>query len=110
MKAILIKGMEMPKNCLECKLQYYDDENYGYCFLTNVECLNIGRQDACPLEEPKTGKYSREELKQFASGISLALLSKRSAQRWDFDEKTAEEIRFLEGLYEKVRGDMEEQQ
>ena len=51
MKAILIKGMEMPRNCLDCKLQYYDEDGFGCCVFTDVECLNIGRQDVCPLEE-----------------------------------------------------------
>ena len=47
--AIYIKGMEMPKNCLECKLAINDNNHQRYCPFTNVVCLNIGVQDNCPL-------------------------------------------------------------
>ena len=50
--SILIKGMEMPTDCCQCKLARYDDyENETFCPFTNVMCLSIGRQDDCPLEE-----------------------------------------------------------
>lgn len=55
---------------------------------------------------PVQAKYTKEELEVFAQGISLRLLSLKSAQRWKYDEKTAEEIRFLEELYDKVKGDI----
>ena len=55
-------------------------------------------------------RYTEEELSVFARGISLSLLSKRSAQRWKYDEDTATEIKFLERLYEKVRADMRGEQ
>lgn len=51
-------------------------------------------------------RYTKEELSVFAHGISLSLLSKRSAQHWRYDEDTATEIKFLERLYEKVGADM----
>jgi len=51
-------------------------------------------------------RYTEEELRVFAHGISLSLLSKRSAQHWRYDEDTATEIKFLERLYEKVGADM----
>lgn len=53
--SVLIKGMQMPKNCLECDIRGYD-ANAGeeYCPFTQIECLSIGRQNECPLVEIKT--------------------------------------------------------
>ena len=61
--------------------------------------------DELPSAEPKQ-RYTEEELSVFAHGISLSLLSKRSAQHWRYDEDTATEIKFLERLYEKVCADI----
>ena len=58
-----------------------------------------------PTAQPEQ-RYTEEELRVFAHGISLSLLSKRSAQHWQYDENTATEIKFLERLYEKVVADM----
>jgi len=58
-----------------------------------------------PSAQPEQ-RYTEEELRVFAHGISLSLLSKRSAQRWQYDEDTATEIKFLERLYDKVVADM----
>lgn len=49
---------------------------------------------------------AKEELRVFQHGISLSLLSKRSAQHWQYDENTDTEIKFLERLYEKVGADI----
>ena len=50
--SVLIKGMDMPNDCCQCKLARYDDyENETFCPFTDVMCLSIGRQDNCPLEE-----------------------------------------------------------
>jgi hypothetical protein len=61
--------------------------------------------EALPSAQPEQ-RYTEEELRVFAHGISLSLLSKRSAQHWRYDEDTATEIKFLERLYEKVGADM----
>ena len=58
-----------------------------------------------PSAEPDQ-RYTEEELRVFAHGISLSLLSKRSAQHWRYDKDTATEIEFLERLYDKVSADM----
>ena len=58
-----------------------------------------------PSAEPEQ-RYTEEELRVFAHGISLSLLSKRSAQHWRYDKDTATEIEFLERLYDKVSADM----
>lgn len=50
--------------------------------------------------------YTEKELDQFLHGISLSLLSKKSAQHWRYDEETAKEIEWLEVLERKVRADM----
>lgn len=47
--------------------------------------------------------YTEKELDQFLHGISLSLLSKKSAQHWRYDEETAKEIEWLEALERKVR-------
>ena len=49
--------------------------------------------------------YTEKELDQFLHGISLSLLSKKSAQYWRYDEETAKEIEWLEALERKVRAD-----
>lgn len=52
-------------------------------------------------------KFTKEELLAMAHGISLKLLSLRSAQAWKSDEKTADEILFLERLYRKIERNLE---
>ena len=49
--SILIRGMEMPKNCLECNFSAQEDDGEWYCPFTKVYALNIGRQVECPLVE-----------------------------------------------------------
>ena len=58
-----------------------------------------------PSAQPER-RYTVRELSVFRHGISLSLCSKKSAQRWHYDEDTAIEIEFLERLYEKVGEDM----
>ena len=47
-------------------------------------------------------EFTKREYQQFYHGISMSLLSKKSAQKWRYDDETAEEISFLEGLESKV--------
>jgi len=74
----------------------------GYCAMAE-------RVKALPSAQPEQ-RYTEEELRVFQHGISLSLLSKRSAQHWRYDEDTATEIEFLERLYEKVGADMRGEQ
>lgn len=53
MMGVYIKGIEMPKNCLECSLSDVDDDYGRCCLFSGIVCLNIGRQDNCPLVEIK---------------------------------------------------------
>lgn len=52
--SVLIKGMEMPKNCWECALSDIDDDFGRCCLFSGIACLTIGRQDNCPLIEIPT--------------------------------------------------------
>ena len=49
---VYIRGMKMPKNCLECEIRSYD-ANAGeeYCPFSQIVCLSIRIQDNCPLVE-----------------------------------------------------------
>ena len=68
-------------------------------------CAMVERVKALPSAQPEQ-RYTEEELMVFRHGISLSLLSKRSAQHWRYDEDTATEIEFLERLYDKVSADI----
>lgn len=89
--SVLIKGMEMPENCMDCKIKQYDEyEDDCICPFSGVVCLSIGRQDACPLVEVPT---PHGRLVEF---IDVAVTC---------DDDTAEEINFGEALsaYLKMR-------
>lgn len=49
---VYIKGMKMPKNCIECEIRAFD-ANAGeeYCPFSQMECISIGLQKNCPLVE-----------------------------------------------------------
>ena len=70
---------------------------------------DITRLLSLPSAQPEQ-RYTEEELSVIAHGISLRLLSKRSAQHWRYDKDTATEIEFLERLYDKVSADMKGEQ
>ena len=74
---------------------------------TFVEYRDVAEKmlNKVPSAQPEQ-RYTEEELRVFQHGISLSLLSKRSAQHWRYDADTAVEIEFLERLYEKVGADM----
>lgn len=52
--SVIVKGMEMPKNCWECSLSDIDDDYGRCCLYSGIACLTIGRQDNCPLIEIPT--------------------------------------------------------
>ena len=53
---LLIKGIEMPKNCCECPINIYLC-NYGYKYLIQHRELYDKRADDCPLiEVPSHGR------------------------------------------------------
>ena len=51
---VYINGMKIPKNCWECSLSDVDDDYGRCCLFSGIACLNIGRQDNCPLIEVPT--------------------------------------------------------
>ena len=47
---MIILNIDMPKNCLECKLSVWNEDFEDIeCPFTHVTCLNIGRQAECPI-------------------------------------------------------------
>ena len=52
--SVIVKNMEMPKNCWECCLSDIDDDFGRCCLYSGIACLTIGRQDNCPLVEIPT--------------------------------------------------------
>ena len=83
--------------CVDCK--EYDKEKH--------HCPRFNRVIREALNDAKPKQYTKEELKIFLHGLSLRLLSLRSAQHWQEDEETAKRIVFLAHLYEKVEADLE---
>lgn len=65
---VAIKGMEMPKNCVECKLfhfylDYLDSVIHYVCKYGNIELygnFKNKRNDCCPLALIETDKESEE--------------------------------------------------
>jgi len=74
-------------------------------FGREVMMVSVSELENLPSAQPEQ-RYTEEELRVFQHGISLSLLSKRSAQYWQYDADTAIEIEFLERLYDKVVADM----
>ena len=67
MSDILIKGMEMPKNCRTCPM-LFDGHNYRWCNITGeslgIEETDNGRDEHCPLVElpPHSDLVDRNKL------------------------------------------------
>lgn len=49
--SVIIKGMEMPKNCMECAIRSWTENEWDVCPFSRIMALNIGRQNDCPLVE-----------------------------------------------------------
>lgn len=92
-----IAQSDLDEWCTDCS--EYDSEKH--CCPRWNRVIRNTLKDAQPERN-----YTNEELEIFRHGISLSLLSKRSAQHWRYDEDTAKEIEFLERLYNKVVEDM----
>ena len=59
--SVIVKGMEMPMMCADCKLKYYGQgDNYAcaYCSITDKEIDYIARHPDCPLEDADDGWIS----------------------------------------------------
>ena len=100
--SVIVKGMKFPENCLKCDLRGYD-ANAGeeYCPFTQIACLNIGRQDTCPLVElpEKHGRlFDSDEVKRVLDELpdtedkwsAIALLEWAIEKRWCIEAEGAE--------------------
>ena len=79
------------------------DAFYRFYEIPNIAISAKDFRKMMPLSEQK---YTNEELQVFMHGISMRLLSLRSAQHWKYDDETTEEIKFLERLYKKVESEV----
>ena len=53
--SVIIKGMEMPENCLRCPIREMD-----YCQVTSKPCTWTERPPHCPLENlPENREFSQ---------------------------------------------------
>ena len=82
-----------------------NESYYSEDFIKGFE-YGTQRQLEAYLADRPSGEFTEREYEQFLHGISLSLLSKRSAQHWRYDEETAQEIQWLESLEQKVRARM----
>ena len=62
---VIVKGMEMPKNCRTCPM-LFDGHNYRWCNITGeslgIEETDNGRDEYCPLIElPPHGRLIAEK-------------------------------------------------
>ena len=103
LKAVLFELQYMPSAqpdlnewCTDCK-EYNKEKHH---------CPRFNRVIREAVKDAQPERYTKEELKIFLHGLSLRLLSLRSAQHWQEDDETAIEIEFLAHLYEKVKADM----
>ena len=48
---VYIKGMEMPKDCTECKIKYFDKFCYPHCGITKLLIAYSRTKSDCPLTE-----------------------------------------------------------
>ena len=91
------------------RLTFAEEQNCEGHVAWSAEAVYSDVMEGALLELPSAQlgqRYTNEELMIFQHGISLRLVSKRSAQHWRYDENTATEIKFLERLYEKVSANM----
>ena len=69
MRDVLVKGMKMPKTCLDCVVVKYDDEECEYyCPFSNKIAFRDSRRASCPFVElPEHGNLiDRDKLLELA--------------------------------------------
>lgn len=52
--SVLVKGMEMPKNCMECAIRSWSPDECDVCPFSGIIALCMGVQHDCPLVEVPT--------------------------------------------------------
>lgn len=102
-----IQAIDLLKDLEQCLDDYCELNDEGKtAFRMAIEALEVfGNSEQLPSAQPEQ-KYTNKELRVFMHGISMRLLSLRSAQHWQYDDETAEEIKFLERLYKKVESEV----
>ena len=87
--------IDMPKNCLECMFVQDNEDGGESCVFTNVMCLSVGRQDACPLIE--MDKHNFEAGEYLLKKHSEEFLREQEA-RWELHEALMKYVK-EEGLW-----------
>ena len=81
---VYIKNVEMPRNCLECKLAIYDDIWDKVCpFNPTIPALNIGILKDCPLVEvkaPHGDLIDRDGLEEKVDAYGVSYSNLKNAQ------------------------------
>ena len=54
MCSVLVKGMKMPKNCMECAIRSWSPDECDVCPFSGIIALCMGVQHDCPLVEVPT--------------------------------------------------------
>ena len=103
--SVLIKGMKMPENCLNCPMQFG-----GWCYVapaeidervapTVDEAWEQGKPDWCPLVEvpEKHGRLIDSE--EFKNILTLGVVT---AQMLGSEENTCSDIQFMKEILDEV--------
>ena len=91
MKAILI--IDMPKNCMECRIKYLDTGDDVYCCAWDgSEILKRGKDEWCPLKPMPSREDIHEEIYQaYGLGKEEPYIRMRDAFDKVLDEMLGEE-------------------
>jgi len=65
--SVLIKNMEMPKNCGECQLCHIENFELWCCLTGREDIFYDAIPEWCPLEKPKTGEWIDEDGTYYAN-------------------------------------------
>ena len=64
--SVILKGMEMPKNCQDCQLLAWNGGYYCTASRTVIKVLRIqSRRDDCPLVEVNGTLFSAKNARKF---------------------------------------------
>ena len=69
--SVLIKTMEMPKNCGECQLCHIENFNLWCCLTGQEDIFYDAMPEWCPLEKPKKGKWIDAVLPNDSGGLRV---------------------------------------
>ena len=78
--SVLIKTMEMPKNCGECQFCHTENFTQWCCPTGREDIFYDAIPDWCPLDEPKTGEWIDDGCIEKCSQCG----ERREFPHWDF--------------------------